>query len=142
MKITQQDRDMARAVFINNFHSNKSDEDIFYEMCFCICAPQTTFKNNYKVITELRRIDYYHFTSHQLYLEGSEEEFLWKFVKPVRFFRNKSKWLAEARRKFSDILFTLGSVADEQSKRGWLVQNVKGLGWKTASHFLRNLGLS
>ena len=29
---------------------------------------------------------------------------------------------------------------DPQEERLWLVHNVKGLGWKESSHFLRNIG--
>lgn len=29
---------------------------------------------------------------------------------------------------------------DERKAREWLVKNVEGIGWKEASHFLRNVG--
>ena len=36
---------------------------------------------------------------------------------------------------------TLAEFADAAAAREWLVENVKGLGYKEASHFLRNIGL-
>ncbi len=141
MNITQQDREMAHKVFVDNFHLNKTDEDIFYELIFCICVPQTTFKNTIKVIDKLREIDYYHFTDNKLYLEGGEQEYLWEIIKPVRFYRNKAKYVVAARKNFSDILVILKyPFLNSSNKRAWLVQSVKGLGMKTASHLLRNLG--
>jgi N-glycosylase/DNA lyase len=34
----------------------------------------------------------------------------------------------------------LNRVAGIQERREWLVKNIKGLGYKEASHFLRNMG--
>ena len=34
----------------------------------------------------------------------------------------------------------LASTADPEERRRWLVTHVKGMGWKEASHFLRNIG--
>jgi len=34
----------------------------------------------------------------------------------------------------------LDSFQDDEEKRDWLVKNIKGLGMKEASHFLRNIG--
>ena len=64
----------------------------------------------------------------------------------VRFRNNKSKYLIEAREKFiggtdlslKEILSQFKSVKD---MRVWLVKNVKGIGYKEASHYLRNIGL-
>ena len=57
----------------------------------------------------------------------------------------KSKYIIEAREFFVhdgkiDIKSKLGKGTVD-SKREWLVKNVKGLGYKEASHFLRNIGL-
>jgi len=139
MKITAEDRRMAERVFNRCFAIPKTDEDVFYEMCFCICAPQTTFKANIKVIEKLKRCDYYGFTTTCV---SEDIPFLRKVLKPVRFYNNKAKWVAEAKQKFPGILKWVnpGIPIPDWSIREWLVKNVKGLGMKTASHFLRNLG--
>jgi N-glycosylase/DNA lyase len=143
IKITDEDIKMARRVFDTYFKPPKSDEDIFYDLMFCICAPQTTFKNNSKVIEHLKKSDYYGFTSTASY----DMPWLKTALKPVRFFNNKAKWVAEAKQKFPQILEVVKAPAMDvwgnslsYPKRQWLVKNVKGLGMKTASHFLRNLG--
>jgi N-glycosylase/DNA lyase len=84
------------------------------------------------VIKRLKNLDYYFQNLTQLKLE--------EVIKPVRFYRNKAKWLAEAKSKFIDIIYTVRSNSSDYVKRDWLVKSVKGFGWKTASHFLRNLG--
>jgi N-glycosylase/DNA lyase len=58
----------------------------------------------------------------------------------VRFHNTKTRRLKEAKERFPDILAALRSGATPAEMRIWLVQNVKGLGWKESSHFLRNIG--
>lgn len=53
-----------------------------------------------------------------------------------RYPNTRAKYIAEARRHIS----SLKAVLRQPDPRPWLVQNVKGLGWKEASHFLRNIG--
>lgn len=143
MIITSEDRRMAKTVFNNSFSTQKTNEDIFYELCFCICAPQTSFKNNFKAISDLRQHDYYYLGDYAPgpLSEGTQKEWLAKVLKSVRFYNNKSKWVTEAKQKFTEILELLRhKELSPDFKRNWLVKNVKGLGMKTASHLLRNLG--
>jgi len=63
----------------------------------------------------------------------------------VRFKYKKSKYLVYAREKFSEdgklvIRSALGKNINTFKKREWLVNNIKGIGYKEASHFLRNIG--
>ncbi len=70
----------------------------------------------------------------------------------VRFHNNKSAYLVAARKLFSasggggkngfglDVKSRLNK-GDTSKTREWLVKNIKGLGYKEASHFLRNIGL-
>ena len=55
-----------------------------------------------------------------------------------RFHNNKSKFIVNAREHF-DIKDKLYDI-NEIEKRDWLVANIKGLGYKEASHYLRNTG--
>jgi len=56
-----------------------------------------------------------------------------------RFFQRRAEFIVEARKhkKIKDILSGFG---DEFESREWLVENIKGIGYKEASHFLRNVG--
>jgi N-glycosylase/DNA lyase len=59
-----------------------------------------------------------------------------------RFYNKRSEYIIEAREKFDPIL--VKQLADKNPKRAreWLVENIKGIGMKEASHFLRNIGYS
>jgi N-glycosylase/DNA lyase len=131
LNISEEDRKNIYLV-LKKFSETKSKENIFYDLCFAICAPQTTFKSNRKVIDELIRRDFYN--------KNIELEELKTIIRPVRFLR-KAQYLLDAKIKF---LFIDKLISDnyfsEHQKRTWLVKNIKGLGYKASSHFLRNLG--
>ncbi len=68
-----------------------------------------------------------------------------KNLKGVRFKYKKAEYIAEVRDKFlKTVGFSLKqhieSFSDVNELREWLVKNVKGYGYKEASHFLRNIG--
>ncbi|MHC1588097.1 MAG: 8-oxoguanine DNA glycosylase, partial [Candidatus Syntropharchaeia archaeon] len=55
-----------------------------------------------------------------------------------RFYKKRAKFIVEAR-KF-DIKENVISFENEREARRWLVENVRGIGYKEGSHFLRNVG--
>lgn len=130
MNITNIDRWHIKMV-IEKFQRYKSQSDVFYDLCFCICAPQTTFTSNQKVIKELMERNFFE--------EEIPLEEMRKIVKPVRFLR-KAEYLLAAKQNFSTIYCKSKEKISSYEKREWLVKNVKGIGMKAASHFLRNLG--
>jgi N-glycosylase/DNA lyase len=148
INITQQDREGLNKVF-ENFGRKKTEEEIFYDLAFCLLAPQTKFQNNIKVIQKLKDLDFYYFgEAYEGYCSIEEIE---KILKPVRFYKNKTKYLLEAKKKFPEILQVIASldtwdnkesihIVDIYKIREWLIANVKGMGYKTSSHFLRNMG--
>jgi len=100
--------------------SKVKNDDIFYELCFCLLTPQSNAKKCDKAVQLLKNKD-----------------FLNKSINPVkylkkntRFHNNKAKYLLEMKKKFPNL----------EMKREFLVKNIKGLGLKEASHFLRNIG--
>jgi N-glycosylase/DNA lyase len=148
INITQQDREGLNKVF-ENFGRKKTEEEIFYDLCFTILAPQTKFQNNIKVIQKLKELDFYYFGEAYKGYCGIEQ--IEEILKPVRFYKNKTKYLLEAKKKFPEILQAISSldtwdnkqsihVIDVYKIREWLIANVKGMGYKTSSHFLRNIG--
>jgi len=136
---------------------NAKDEDIFSELCFCILTPQTKAVFCDEAIKELKESD--------LLFEGDKNAISKRLKGLVRFHNNKANYIVEARKLFSaqgGSAPTRGGFAfgesggrsrnslDIKSKlapkdilktREWLVKNIKGLGYKEASHFLRNIGL-
>ncbi|MEM7816211.1 MAG: DNA lyase, partial [Candidatus Aenigmatarchaeota archaeon] len=66
--------------------------------------------------------------------------------KKVRFHKNKVGYILQAREIFTMegklcVKKKLISLGTPFEMREWLVSNIKGLGYKEASHFLRNIGL-
>ena len=113
----------------------KSDREIFKELCFCILTPQSKAIICDKAIKRLQKDD--------LLFKGDIRR-IRSYLKGVRFPNNKAKYIIEARNIFKngrepDIKSKL-DTKDLSKTRDWLVRNVKGLGYKEASHFLRNIG--
>lgn len=110
--------------------SKKTEEEMFYELCFCICSPQTTFSKNSELNKELKSRDFF-----RGYIPSNELELL---TAKVRFYQRKALFLIEAKKKWRTIYDVMVSDESDYFKRDWLIQNVRGLGFKTSSHFLRN----
>ncbi|MEW6222142.1 MAG: N-glycosylase/DNA lyase [Candidatus Hadarchaeota archaeon] len=107
------------------------DSGIFSELCFCILTANSTAKRGIEI---QRRLGDDGFS--QLSLERLTNELK---LAGHRFPNTRSKFIVEAR-KFSNIMGTLTNFNNTIEARDWLARNVKGLGWKEASHFLRNTG--
>jgi N-glycosylase/DNA lyase len=60
-----------------------------------------------------------------------------------RFYNKRAEYIFEARKHspgFRHRIIKLVEEGGTRHAREWLVQNVKGIGYKEASHFLRNVG--
>ncbi len=133
----------------------ESDEDdIFRELAFCLFTPQSKARSCWSAVENL--------ASNELLYRGSAREIA-GVINTVRFRNNKARYLVEAREMFSIVrgpftgepiargspgpgkVISIGSrlakFADSRDMREWLVKEVKGLGYKEASHFLRNIGM-
>lgn len=137
--ISAQEKKQAKKV-IDRFKKDKSEQEIFYDLCFCVLAPQTTFVANRKVIAELIRWGFYFWRERYENEKDGDLQKLKEIVKPTRFYNNKAKYLNEILDNFPIIFSKMRENLPAVEKRDWLVRNVKGLGMKAASHFLRNLG--
>lgn len=78
-------------------------------------------------------------------LYAGEKHQIKPFLNAVRFNENKSNYIIEARKLFSNgtnlnLKQILNSFVNSYESREWLVENIKGIGMKEASHFLRNIG--
>ena len=113
------------------------DEEVFSELCFCLLTPQSSAKVCWEAVTALKQ--------KTLLLKGQPPE-LEPYLRSVRFSDSKAKYIVEARTMFSNdgkmhLKSRISSFYNPFELREWLVENVKGLGYKEASHFLRNIGL-
>lgn len=120
-----------------NIWKDGSNEDIHAELSFCILTPQSKALNAWKAITDLRE--------NNLLFSAKAEDMV-DFLNIVRFKNNKSRYLVELREKMMDKnkkIITkdfFEAMTDTFTKREWIVKNVKGMSYKEASHFLRNVG--
>ena len=108
---------------LSKFSKKKTNDEIFYNICFCICAPQTTFASNLKVINELISRDFYNKKIDILLLKD--------IVRPVRFLR-KADFITVVKNQLFDIIDLVNNDDGSKIKREWLVSNIKGIGMKTA----------
>ncbi|OWP57449.1 MAG: hypothetical protein B2I17_00620 [Thermoplasmatales archaeon B_DKE] len=109
-----------------------SKEFIFGELCFCILTANTSADMG---VSTQNLIGLEGFMEHD---EGKLRDEL-KRVK-YRFYNLRSKYIVEAR-WIIDKLPDLMENSDRHFVRDYLVDNVKGIGYKEASHFLRNVGI-
>jgi N-glycosylase/DNA lyase len=124
----------ARLREFRNIWESASDEDLFRELVFCLLTPQSKAKTCWKAVQRLDR--------KCMMAEGEPSEIQEELV-GVRFNQRKAEYIHLARLMFCErsLRATLAGFASPQAAREWLVENVKGLGYKEASHFLRNVGL-
>ena len=113
-----------------------SDEMLFAELCFCLCTPQSKAEMCDQAISFL-------YESGTL-LSGKWEE-IQHGLKGVRFAPTKAKRIVAARKFFTEneqlTVKKYLDTCDILILRDWLAKTIKGLGYKEASHFLRNIGL-
>lgn len=113
-----------------------SDEEIFSELAFCILTPQSKAKVCWDAMVKIGEKD--------LLLKGDVEQ-IEKELHSVRFKNKKAKYIVSSRKFFTNnekfcVKSIISKFDDVYECRVWLVENINGLGYKEASHFLRNIG--
>ncbi len=124
---------------ISEFRKIWKDADnnaLFTELAFCLFTPQSSARQCWRAVNILLEKDL---------LFSGDWDSISREINIVRFRNNKAKYLVEARDKFcgcdTGLRECLDLNADQFEKRAWLVKNVKGMGFKEASHFMRNIGI-
>jgi len=107
-----------------------SNNEVFKELCFCILTANSTAERCIEVCAKVGNG----------FLNLPEQD-LQNLLKTcgARFHTKRANYIAEAQ-KYKNQLKKLMGELDEFEMREWLIENIKGLGWKEASHFLRNIG--
>ena len=113
-----------------------SELDIYSELAFCLLTPQSKAKSCWPAVENL--------VENNLLFEGSKSQ-LSEELNCVRFKNTKAGNLINIRKLFLNngelsIKTKLEQFEDPYQTREWLVENIKGMGYKEASHFLRNIG--
>lgn len=109
-------------------------EQRFYELCYCLCTPQSKAENANAVVNILQEQDFERVGFNPVDVLRDNRHY-------IRFHETKARRLLKAREEWIKIASKLDSTAfDDEEKREWLVNNVDGMSWKEASHYLRNIG--
>ncbi len=108
-----------------------SSGDIFKELCFCILTANFTAEGGIRIQQEVG----------DGFLTMPEPQ-LARRLKELghRFPNTRAGYIVGARKHRDSIKGLIDSAEDGDEIREWLVKNVKGIGYKEASHFLRNIG--
>lgn len=111
------------------------DNRIFEELCFCILTANTSAEMGMRAIDNIRSI----------LINGSPAEMAKRLEGVYRFNNIRPEYIVHARNYLTNsISFKLRekllSIKDKNELRDFIVENIKGIAYKEASHFLRNVG--
>ncbi len=124
--------DIERAIKSFREVGRCGEERIFFELVFCLLTPMSPAIRCWEKVKELH-------LSGTLYSGGPGD--IGRVIRGCRFWRKKSQYIVGARRLYMEgHLGEILSIEDPLTAREMLVRSVKGLGYKEASHFLRNIG--
>ena len=116
----------------------KGDRAIFEELCYCILTAGSSAKMGARTVEALRDI-----------LRSGEERELQERARlhRVRFWRLRPSYIVHTREYLKDacglkLKKLIDSFDSPEARRDFFARNkgIKGLGYKEASHFLRNIG--
>ncbi len=114
--------------------SNKANKYWFSELCFCILTANSKAESGMAIQEDLGPAGFCNY---------SEKDIRDCIIKHKhRFHNNKARFIMGAR-EHMDIKKKITAIAEkkgEPAARQWLVDNISGLGYKEASHFMRNVG--
>lgn len=109
----------------------ESIQIIFREMCFCImtanCGAEKCIEIHNRMEDDFLILD-------RMQLAEKFKECGYRFP------NIRSSYIIEARNYITDLKEELSQSDQDDSLRDWIVKHIKGLGYKEASHFLRNIG--
>lgn len=110
------------------------EEQWFYELCFCLCTPQSSAVHAFAVQQELQSLDFLHHGHDVLHVLRDPACY-------IRFHNTKHARLHSARESWPDLHALIATQSmSEFELRNQLAERVNGFGLKEASHFLRNIG--
>lgn len=108
--------------------------EYLHELFYCILTPQSRALHAERAIAELRSLG---FPDHPV----DPTPVLRDPRHYIRFHNQKARRLVAIAERRDEIVGVLTEGAgNSRGTREWFVANVNGLGWKEASHFLRNIG--
>jgi len=121
---------------LSEFSQERSDKEIFKELCFCILTANGTAKSGINCIAALGNGVF----------TGSEEE-IYKVLKGRCRWTNRAAFIVRTRKHLQDdcnmrLSKKIKSFNNPNELRDFFAKNTIGFGYKESSHFLRNIGFS
>lgn len=113
------------------FRTRGTDEEVFLELCFCFLTANFQAAKSWEIQKDLGP-KFWTLSEKDLQLKLKEMGH--------RFWPQRGTRIYEARWLKDCINSELEKFRNEIEMRDWIVENLKGLGMKEASHFLRNIG--
>lgn len=110
---------------------NGSSNEIFKELCFCILTANFNAEKSMKI--QMKIGDGFLILPESLLASKLKEL-------GHRYPNTRARYIVNARKHKNSLRTTIKMFNDENKLREWLDKNVKGIGYKEASHFLRNIG--
>ena len=110
-----------------------SSREIFKELCYCILCANYSAERSMRI---QREIDDGFLTLPPSQLIRRLREMGHRFPK------TRASYIVAARKYCDSIKDVIASLKDPREIREWLIRNIRGVGLKEASHFLRNIGYS
>ena len=109
---------------------NIRPEQKFLELCFCILVANASIEITLPIWRKIFK-NFLYLSKYQLAKELKKLGY--------RFYNKRASYIALAR-KFIKEIDSIARNKNDFEAREWLVNNIKGIGWKESSHFLRNIG--
>jgi N-glycosylase/DNA lyase len=110
---------------------DQSLDKIFGELCFCImtanCSAEKCIEVQAKIGVGFQNL--------------AEEDLSQKLkMYGYRFPNIRARYIVKAREYQKELIAKINKNNNLKELREWVVKNIKGIGYKEASHFLRNIG--
>lgn len=109
------------------------ETEYFYELCFCICTPQSRAKNALQVVEKLKDANFFNKPFNPLKILEDKQHY-------IRFHNQKAIRLQRLISDYPFVLNILNSNRTTFEKRNEIKELINGFGFKESSHFLRNIG--
>lgn len=117
---------------IKEFEQKRTNDEIFSELCFCLLTANFTADRSIRIQEQIGTKGFLHLSLPDLSLKLKDLGH--------RFYNKRAEFIFFARKNKDALFSVLNKYKDENKIRDYVVDNIKGLGYKESSHFLRNIG--
>lgn len=108
----------------------KGSAELYKELCFCTMTANFDAAKSIAIQEEVGNG----------FIELPEKKLEQRLRSLGYRYPNRAAYICDSRRHLPHLKQRISSFRDENDLRQWLAENVKGLGLKEASHFMRNIG--